>query len=92
MLDGKEPNAHYNLGLLLAETGRDTHAVEEFKAALASRPEDADTRISLIDALQAAGRLEQARDVADAGRRIDPSRHEYREALERLQRARAQGK
>lgn len=84
VLDDKEPNAHYNLGLLLAESGRQPQAAEEFKTALALRPEDGDTRVSLIEALQAAGRPEEARDVAEAGLHIDPSREEYRKALDKL--------
>ncbi len=85
-LDAKEPNAHYNLGLLLAETARQAAAAEEFKLALGLRPEDGDTRVSLIEALEASGQADEARVQAEAGLRIDPSREEYRQAIERLAR------
>ena len=85
-LDAKEPNAHYNLGLLLAETARQAAAAAEFKLALALRPEDGDTRVSLIESLEALGQFEEARALAEAGLRVDPSREEYRQAIKRLAR------
>ena len=84
--DAKEPNVRYNLGLLLAETGRPADAAVAFREALSLRPEDGDTRVSLIEALEAAGQVDEARTQAEEGLRIDPSREEYRQAIERLSR------
>jgi tetratricopeptide (TPR) repeat protein len=52
--------AHNNLGLLLVEEGRPEAAMEHFRAAIASKPDDAFARNNLGRALAAAGRLDEA--------------------------------
>jgi tetratricopeptide (TPR) repeat protein len=65
-LDPKNPEAHNNIGLVLAQTGEDERALAEFREAIAIRPDYADAHANLGAALmmsdveQAIGELEKA--------------------------------
>jgi tetratricopeptide (TPR) repeat protein len=55
-----DPVTHYNLGLLLALTGRLSAAAESYEAALARDPMHSDARTNLAAVLARQGRLDQA--------------------------------
>jgi tetratricopeptide (TPR) repeat protein len=55
-----DPVTHYNLGLLMAVTGRPTEAVEEYERALEGDPANSDARGNLAAALVRLGQLDRA--------------------------------
>ena len=55
-----DPLTHYNLGLLLALTGRLDEAVTEYEKALALDPMHSDARTNLAAAFARQGRLDRA--------------------------------
>jgi tetratricopeptide (TPR) repeat protein len=61
------PVVHYQLGALLARTGRLDEAIEAFRSARELRPDAPDLALALADALMRAGQAEAAQEQADAG-------------------------
>ncbi len=61
------PIVHYQIGTLLVRTGRLEEAIEAFGRARELQPEAPDVAVALADALMRAGRLDAAREQADAG-------------------------
>ena len=59
-----DPTTHYNLGVLLAMTGRLDAAISEYRSALARNPQYSDARANLATALARRG------DVAHAAREL----------------------
>jgi tetratricopeptide (TPR) repeat protein len=55
-----DATTHYNLALLLAQTGRPAAAIEEYTKALERDPMHADARMNLATTLARQGRLDQA--------------------------------
>jgi tetratricopeptide (TPR) repeat protein len=55
-----DPVTHYNMGLLLALTGRLDHAIAEYEKALQRDPRHSDARMNLAAALARQGRLARA--------------------------------
>ena len=55
-----DATTHYNLALLLAQTGRPAAAIEEYTKALDRDPMHADARMNLAATLARQGRLDQA--------------------------------
>jgi spermidine synthase len=63
-LDPGRSEAHYLLGLRLAETGRLKEAAAELQAAVAARPERVEPALALMDVLSQLGRHDQAESIA----------------------------
>nr|XP_045605603.1 protein O-mannosyl-transferase TMTC2-like [Procambarus clarkii] len=61
-------DTHFNLGLLLASTGRPQEAIDSYRAALWSRPWLAQAHLGLAGALQQLGRHAEAIKVLEACR------------------------
>ena len=55
-----DPVTHFNLGLLLARTGRLDGAIGEYQKALERDPMHSDARINLATALARQGKLDHA--------------------------------
>ncbi len=55
-----DPVTHYNMGLLLALTGRVNEAIQEYESALERDPMHSDARTNLAAALARQGRLDRA--------------------------------
>ncbi len=64
---------HWRRGLLLEARGEGGRALEEFSSAVATNPEHHEARLSLAEALAAAGRLDEAIAGYRATLAIDPS-------------------
>jgi tetratricopeptide (TPR) repeat protein len=93
--------AHYNLGRLYNQAGRDADSFAELKASVAANPRYANARSALGFALISAGRLPEAIDSIQAALDIEPDHvgalnnmgialtrmGQYPQAIEYLQRA-----
>jgi len=83
-LDPHAINAPYNLGLLLLAEDRASEAEAAFRAIVAPASHDSDVRLGLIEALDAQGKREAARDEARAALAADPDNKSLAEAVARL--------
>ncbi len=59
------PSVHYQIGALMARTGRVDEAISAFREAQRLQPESIDASIALASALMRAGRLSEALEQAD---------------------------
>lgn len=64
-LDGRDADAHFNLGALLHVALRTEEAIASYRRALERRPDFPDAEYHLSEALQAIGRIGEALDVLD---------------------------
>jgi protein O-mannosyl-transferase len=70
-----QPNnytAHYNLGMMLNQAGREAESFAELQAAVAANPNSANARSAFGFALMSAGRLPEAAESLQAALAIDP--------------------
>jgi tetratricopeptide (TPR) repeat protein len=72
---------HYNLGIVLANAGKTTAAIEQFEQALRIQPDFAEAHHNLGTALERVGRLAEARDHFEQAVRLKPA---YAEAYNNL--------
>lgn len=83
-LDPKGSSAAYNLGLLMLARGRPAEAEKLFRSILSRRIADSEVRLGLVEALDAQGRRDAARDEARHALEADPANRAVADALERL--------
>ena len=85
-LDPDSPQAHYNLGLALAESGDLEAGVRECLTALRGFPNRADWEAGVARILAQLGRRDEAIEHLKAALVIDPTYEPARQVLEALNR------
>ena len=83
-MDPKNPSAHYNLGLLLAETGRYKLAEEEFRKYIELEPNEAEGFSQLAETLRTMGKIPEAKEAFSKAARLNPRNTEAQKALREL--------
>jgi Tfp pilus assembly protein PilF len=69
---------HHNLGIVYQQRGDHTRAVEQFRKAIASKPDDAATRALLGVSLLALGKAQEAVEQIEKAVQLDPNKPEMR--------------
>lgn len=78
-------DAHYNLGMALANTGDFPGAAEQFGAAVAIKPDDANAQANFGAALIETGKWKEARAHLEKALALDPQVANARDNLEQLE-------
>jgi Flp pilus assembly protein TadD len=78
-------DAHYNLGNALASGGDFAGALEEFRAAVKLRPQDADAEANLGSALAETGNVAEARRHFERALQLNPEHQLARENLRAIE-------